>query len=346
MLQQVQLFNFRCFSQFNLECSPRLTVISGQNGAGKTSLLEAIFHLSSFRSFRTREIQPLIREGSDFFVVRGLFDQHHKVVIKKTLKAASTLLLDDKPLNATSILAKRNPMTIIHQGLFELVDGGASARRMTLDWGLFHVEHSYHAVLSSYNHALKQRNALLKRHATYKEIEPWDTLLSSEAEKLLFMRDAYVKAISPIFEAILYRCANMHCTLESLRGWGRKEQPNMTLYEYLRTHFEQDAKQQHTRYGAHAADLRFVATRSAKKEFSRGQQTMLFFALKLAQIAFLESRAIVLLDDVFAELDSARQQSVMQELANLGSQVIMTALEPQAIILDSFDNDYRQIHLS
>lgn len=346
MLQHAQLYDFRCFSQLSLDFNPRLTVISGKNGAGKTSLLEAIYHLSSFRSFRTREIQPLISDGCDYFVVRGIFEQNETVIVKKALKTASSILVDNKAVNTTSILARKIPMTIVHQGLFELIDGGSSARRMTLDWGLFHVEHRYHETLSSYNHALKQRNALLKRAAPYTEIEPWDALMSKDAEILSTMREKYLCAVSPIFESVLQRCAGMHCTLDFIRGWGRKEQADKSLAEYLRAHFEQDSKHQNTRYGAHAADVRFIAERSAKKEFSRGQQKLLFIAFKLAQISLLERPTIVLLDDVFAELDSERQQRVMHELSVVTSQVIMTTLDPKTILNNFSDKDYQHILLA
>lgn len=346
MLQKVQLFDFRCFSQFSFECSSHLTIISGSNGVGKTSLLEAIYHLSSFRSFRTREIQPLIREGAEHFVVRGLFADHQTVVIKKSQKSASTILLNDKPLNVTSVLAKNNPMTVVHQGLFELVDGGASARRSSLDWGLFHVEHRYHSLLAEYNHALKQRNALLKQGVRYREVEPWDIMLSHNAELLTAMREAYVDTINPYFQSLFGRCSGMLCSLDFVRGWGRKEQSELSLRDFLKTHFDQDIKQQTTRYGAHATDVRFLTERSAKKEFSRGQQKLLFFAFKLAQIALLQKPAIVLLDDVFAELDQEKRQLVMAELSNTNSQVIMTTPDPNLYNIDSIQSDYHLISLS
>src|SRR6188472_3630181 len=173
-LAELRIQNLRCVESAALEFSPELNLIAGENGAGKTSILEAIFLLGRGRSFRTRTSERLIRYGQPRLTVFGRTDDAPPRSAGIEIAADGGTRARINGENASSLLELSGvvPVQAIDPEIHKLVDQGPERRRRWLDWLVFHVEPSFAVHWSRYNRALKQRNAALRSGA--REVSAWD----------------------------------------------------------------------------------------------------------------------------------------------------------------------------
>ena len=173
-LAELRIENLRCVESAALEFSPELNLIAGENGAGKTSILEAIFLLGRGRSFRTRSSERLIRYGQPSLTVFGRTDDSPARHAGIEIAADGGTRARINGENATSLLELSGvvPVQAIDPEIHKLVDQGPERRRRWLDWLVFHVEPTFAAHWSRYNRALKQRNAALRSGAS--AVDVWD----------------------------------------------------------------------------------------------------------------------------------------------------------------------------
>lgn len=303
-LTQVHIHSLRNISSAQLALHPRFNFFVGPNGSGKSSLLEAIYLLGTGHSYRTREISPLIAHGQNALTVFARTSLDEQISIQKSLSLSTQVRINRTPCRSSSELAHFLPCQIIHQGLFEILDSGASVRRSLLDWGLFHVKQSYHSVWKDYRRVLKQRNALLRKQANYQQCAPWDQQLNILAEQLHIMRAEYFERWSKTYAHVLSELSDIDCSIRYDKGWDKKNS-GKDLQQVLKDHFASDLKRQFTQFGAHQADIVFESNVfKAKKTLSRGQQKIVLIALKLAQSMLLNKPCFYLFDDVASELDA------------------------------------------
>ncbi len=325
ILSSLKVHQLRNLAAVQLRLNPRFNFIIGANGSGKTSLLEALYLLSCGHSFRSREIAPIIAMGSESLTVFARSVDNETISIQKTNAAPTQIKLNQQFCTATSQLAYALPCQVVYADIFQIIDAGSAVRRSLLDWGMFHVEHSYLAVLKEYKRVLKQRNALLKQASSYELFIPWDMQLSSLAEQLHTMRHAYFSAWNTHFERVLPQLTDTQCTVRYSKGWDKKEQ-GVSLAKVLAAHFNSDKQRQYTQYGAHHADIIIETTHStARHSLSRGQQKIILIALKLAQGALLAKDCLYLFDDLPAELDETHQNKLLNYLAVQPGQYVITA---------------------
>lgn len=334
-IHELRIHDLRCFTQLSLKFFSHLNVILAPNGSGKTTLLEALYILSCGHSFRTREITPLIRHSqSEFTIFARLFNGDSLSVHKSSVNL-SRIKINQSLCKRTSELAYYLPCQIYYQDLFALMDGGPSLRRLMMDWGLFHVEHSYHQQLKQYYQILKQRNALLRQKKSKSCFEPWDRQLGKLGESIHELRQQYMVKLQSQMQIILQDLSAVQCTLSYDKGWDRRQQGG-SLYEYLQAQYERDIAKGYTSSGVHQADIHFLTEAlSAKKVLSRGQQKMVLIAVKLAQTELISSPCLHLLDDVFAELDHHHVDRLLQKISNMEGQFVMTMLPASKEYIDS-----------
>ena len=338
--------NLRGFAEAVLEPAPGLNLITGDNGAGKTSLLEALHLMAYGRSFRGRVRDGLVRAGAtalEVFVewqegpvagtgpqarVRRAGLRHNGQEWNGRLDGGSVTHLAD--LCAALAVVSFEP------GSHALISGGAENRRRYLDWGLFHVEHDFISVSRRYARALRQRNALLKARAGGPQLDAWDHELAEAGEPLSRGRQRYL-------EALARRLAEMGAelvpsvgdiTADYLPGWRRDELP---LADALLLARQRDLMLGYTSVGPHRADwrLRFAAL-PGREALSRGQTKLVALTALLAQAAHHAGERgewpIVALDDLASELDRTHQSRVLTRLLATGAQVFITGTEaPQAL---------------
>jgi DNA replication and repair protein RecF len=312
-----------------LELDQGFTLISGPNASGKTSLLEAMYVLGRGRSFRTRRLEHLIRQGTERFVVFGEVDTATRRVpmgVEGTRSGIRAQIDGDKPASLAE-LALMLPVQIIDPEVHHLIEEGPSRRRRFLDWGVFHVEPIFVGHWQRYQQALKQRNAALKSRQPHSVVGVWDSDLARSGELLSAARTRYVETLGPPAQTIARNLLGMELSLSYRTGWGRDH----GLAEALQGSWTHDQEFGATQVGPHRAELSIRLDGSLVKDrISRGQQKLLAAALLIAQIKLFPQDSPVqptlLLDDPAAELDEERLAGLIREVSAQSVQLIVTTL--------------------
>lgn len=328
MLNQLSIKHVRQFKEAQHAFHPRYNVFYGENGCGKTSLLEAIYMLSTGHSFRTREVLPIITHGETSLTLFARMTTNDTISLQKSANQPTRVKINRHPCGSSSELARWLPTQVIYHEIFHVIDAGPAVRRSLLDWGLFHVKHSYLAVWKAYKHVLKQRNALLRQRASRAQFIPWDTQLVELAYALDAFRSQYVEAWADALQPILAQLTTVSFQVRYYNGWDKRAS-GKSLSILLDEQFASDCHQQYTHSGAHQADILFDTPFSkAKLSLSRGQQKIILIALKLAQACLLEKPCLFLFDDVASELDARHLDRLMQCIDNTPGQFFFTSLMP------------------
>ncbi len=328
-LSRLQVTDFRCLQSAELHPDPHFTLISGPNASGKTSLLEAIYVLGRGRSFRTRRLEHLIRNGVERCVVFGEVETSTRRVrmgVEGSRTGVRAQIDGDKP-SSLAELALFLPVQIIDPEVHHLIEEGPSRRRRFLDWGVFHVEQSFVGHWQRYQQVLKQRNAALKARQPRAVVSVWDSDLVRSGELLGAARARYVSLLSPMAEAIGHSLLGMELSLSYRNGWLK----GVSMNEALQQSWSHDLEMGATQVGPQRAELgiRLDGT-PVKDRISRGQQKLLAAALLIAQIKLFPEGSPVepalLLDDPAAELDDERLASLIREVSTQAVQLIVTTL--------------------
>lgn len=326
ILTELKIHNIRTIENAHLVLNPRFNFISGANGSGKTSVLEALYLLSCGHSFRSREISPIITHQKADLTVFARSVEHETISIKKAPAEITQIKLNNQFCSSTSQLAYALPCQIIYADIFQIIDAGSSVRRSVLDWGLFHVKHNYLSIWKDYKKILKHRNALLKKRAPYDQFIPWDKQLNTLGEHLHELRLNYFDEWQSVFYKVLQQLTDSSCTIEYFKGWDKK-QSGQDLFHILADNFQSDCTRQYTQHGAHQADIIIESNDiKARQILSRGQQKIILIALKLAQGQLLERDCLYLFDDLLAELDNDHLNRLFHYLAANKGQYVITSV--------------------
>lgn len=347
MLSQINIHHLRNIDALFLTPHPRFNFFYGQNGSGKTSILEAIYLLGSGYSFRTRETAPLVQHGQASLTIFSKTQAQDTVSIQKNLNGATIVRLNQQPCQRSSELAYLLPCLVFYHDLFQIIDAGPSVRRSILDWGLFHVEHSYHLLWKEYRSVLKQRNALLRQRDTQRaNYLPWDKLLVDLAYAIDELRQQHFQHWSNNFQSFLLQLTDTSCQIRFDKGWDRKSS-GKSLQVILNEQFDQDIHRQYTYAGPHHADIVFESELlKARQHLSRGQQKIILIALKLAQAQLLSKPCVYLMDDITVELDQAHIERLFTSLENLPGQFFLTSVQCLPDVAQKQDSKTMELPLS
>jgi DNA replication and repair protein RecF len=327
-LATLQLGDLRCLRAAELELHPRLNLITGDNGSGKTSLLEAIFLLGRGRSFRTRHTAQLVRHGAQRLWIHGRTEPEpgHTLGMECLRDEGVRFRVDRAPVASRVELSQVFPVQVIDPGIHRLVEEGPAGRRRWFDWAMFHVEPDFLRQWQGYTRALRQRNAALQTGAS---VTPWTLELIRLGEGLTAGRSRLLEALQPFWARILTELGAVPTTLGFFQGWARER----TLAESLESHEPGDRERGLTAVGPHRFDILLkVEGRPARDIVSRGQQKLLGVAMALAMARLLSEQAerpsTLLLDDPAAELDEDRTRALLDTVNGLDAQLIVTSLQP------------------
>lgn len=344
-LATLNVSHFRNIAGADLALLPGINLLVGENGAGKTALLEAIHLLARGRSFRTPHTKQLIQHSEKELLVRGEVASSaisHKLARSKSAIGVNEARIDGQSVNRQSRYAELLPLQTLLPGIGDLVLDGPAIRREFVDWGLFHVEQSYLVTAQRFRKALTQRAAWLKESPTEDfSMDPWVATLAAAGAEISSWRDRFVVALNAQFQQTLVRMqANFSCDLR-YHGSGFSEEEAL---EQLATSFERDKRYATTHVGPHRADVDIrVDGVSARTIVSRGQAKLIASAIALSYAAELAARGgakpVLLLDDFGAELDESHRERFFAELRALGCQVIATTTDqPEHLVgLSSLD---------
>jgi len=335
-LAELRIENLRCIESATLEFSPQLNLIAGENGAGKTSILEAIFLLGRGRSFRTRSNERLIRYHQPKLTVFGRSDDEppQQAGIEISSDGGTRARVNGE--NARSLLELSGvlPVQAIDPEIHKLVDQGPERRRRWLDWLVFHVEPTFATSWARYNRALKQRNAALRSAAA--AIDSWDNELIRSGEEITVARRTTFARLLPGLLKTFERFGGLDVTATFATGWAA----DTSLAESLILHADRDRARGSTTSGPHRADVLLRRQqRVARETLSRGQQKLTAVAMIVSQLQLLQIelnvRSVLLLDDPAAELDVNNLHRLFEELASLRCQMIATSLTPETALFQA-----------
>ncbi|NVJ66045.1 MAG: DNA replication/repair protein RecF [Gammaproteobacteria bacterium] len=345
-IQSLQIGQLRNISSCQLQLSDQLNIFYGDNGAGKSSLLEAIYTLGNGRSFRTARHAKVVQTDFDAFTVFAKFshdEQQHKIGLMRHRNGDIQIKLNGDKVTKLSDLSKTLPMQILAPEQYELLTKGPSGRRKLMDWGVFHVEHSF---LRDWQTALKillQRNQALKQVVRYDQLGPWDKQLTPLSEEIHQKRLAYINQLEPIYQDILSSfLPDIRSSFSLYPGWKSDE----SLTDVLSRQFNTDLKTGFTHSSIQKADLKILINgKAAAEQLSRGQQKLVTIALKLAQLKLMQDLKgvcpVFLLDDIGAELDVKHQQILLDFLAKQpkNQQIFITSvhLDPLKSLIKGYN---------
>ncbi|SDT12904.1 DNA replication and repair protein RecF [Halopseudomonas xinjiangensis] len=345
-LTRIDVTGVRNLQPVTLHPSPRINIISGANGSGKTSLLEAIHILGLARSFRSTRLQPVIQYEKQSCTVYGELQSgssaKHSLGVTRDREADYQIRIDGRTANAASELATILPLQLINPDSFRLLEGAPKQRRQFLDWGVFHVEHQFLATWQRLQKALKQRNSLLRRGRIDRSVlAVWDSELVAAGERIDAFRQHYISRLKPVFEATLGSLLDLEgLSLSYNRGWDK----DRTLQAVLESQLDRDVQIGHTQAGPQRADLRLrIRGLNAVEVLSRGQQKLVVSAMKIAQGVLLKdlgrgSSCLYLVDDLPSELDKKHREALCQLLSSLECQIFITCVEASQLH-GSWDGD-------
>jgi DNA replication and repair protein RecF len=333
-IQSLKLKNFRNLRNVSLSSfSAGINYLVGPNGSGKTSFLEALYFLSLGRSFRTNNSKHAIMHETDNFTVFSeiLPSDHSQALplgLSKNRQGETSLKFSGDANISFTELARMLPMRVISPHDENLFECSPSIRRKWLDWGVFHVEHSFLSAWRYYCRALKQKNQALKDQRAKKEILLWNQQIIEYGMILNKLRSDYVAILNkklPSTLKNLYEIENLN--IHYYQGWDKQK----TLETALNENIDKEYHLGYSISGPHRADLRIKhAGHLALEVLSRGQQKVLSCAFQLLQGEILheikERKCIYLVDDIASELDLDFERALFSSLFKQNGQFFVTSL--------------------
>ena len=333
-LESLSARRVRNLTDVQIAPSAEVNIIYGENAAGKTAILESIYLLSKARSFRTSRIQEVIQhEKADLAVSGTVTNEKNKRIqtgIRKSDKETE-IKHDGERVRTVSAQAKNVVVQTAISDNTKILTGSPKDRRKWIDWALFHVEHDYLQVWHSYHHALRNRNALLRRSARDEEFFVWEETMAVTTKALGDMWSNYLVRLQQYYHETVR---------EHPRGkivFSVKKAKTDGFLEHLQSTRQSDMRAGFTQQGPHKVDFEFKAqNKNVNTIFSRGQIKLFVTVLSIAQAKLLKNERgidpIILVDDLTAELDKKTVTMVLEWLYDERVQLFITTTEPDNIL--------------
>lgn len=320
-LKNLSLINYKNFSAQNFEFEPKINCFVGNNGVGKTNVLDAIYYLAFGKSYFNPIASQNIKHEEDFFVIDGVFEKEQreeKIVCSLKKGNKKVIKRNGKAYEKFSDHIGFLPLVIISPADRDLILEGSDTRRRFMDAVLSQADQRYLQALINYNKVLVQRNALLKYFFVNHKFDKSTLIVYNEqlhtyGTEIFEKRKSFLDLFIPIFKEQYKAISGGRETVSIGYDSGLLGQDLLTL---LSDNVEKDRAAQYTTVGIHKDDLSFeIQTHAVKKYGSQGQQKSFLIALKLAQFNFIKERAgttpILLLDDIFDKLDEERVAQII-----------------------------------
>nr|WP_288981440.1 DNA replication/repair protein RecF [uncultured Allomuricauda sp.] len=320
-LRHLSLVNYKNFDSKTLEFDPVINCLVGDNGVGKTNVLDSIYHLCFGKSYFNPVSTQNIKHGTDFFVVEGEFEKNErteKILCSFKKGTKKVIKRNGKPYEKFSEHIGFLPLVIISPSDRDLILEGSDTRRKFMDGVISQSDKVYLQNLIKYNKVVAQRNSLLKYFAANRTFDK-DTLsiyneqMNTLGTAIHQKRVEFIESFLPIF---IEQYHNISEKDEQIDLSYESQLSDESLLELLKQNIDKDRALQYTSVGTHKDDLSFtIAGHPIKKFGSQGQQKSFLIALKLAQFHFIKQLAdttpILLLDDIFDKLDENRVSHIV-----------------------------------
>lgn len=334
VLNRLEISHFRNLVQIRMDPHARLNLLTGVNGAGKTSVLEAIQCLSTAHSFRTRKPRELIARNQDSYSVSGRFSSadanasEHRIGLSRSRDGSMAMRVNYESIDRVADATRLLPVKALTPDSHALIQEGPELRRQFLDWGVFHVEQRFYDAWRSYRRALSQRNQTLREHRPAIEIRSWSEPLAVHGMAVDTYRQNYVKRLEIALDRRLDQLNDpLDISIAYRGGW----QQSIELIDALEQNLEHHLRMRTTTDGPHRAELSIrTGGFPARQTLSRGQQKLLVYLLHLAQLDVQNEtggpRAIVLCDDLLSELDPTAVSNLVDQLEDVSGQLFVSGV--------------------
>ena len=349
ILEKLSLINYKNIQTATLELSPKINCLIGQNGVGKTNVLDAIYYLSFCHSANNPMDSQVIRHGEEFFMIEGKYNEDIAISCGFKRGSKKHFKRNKKEYKRLSEHIGLIPVVMVSPADTLLIDGGSEERRRLMDMVISQYDRSYIEHLNRYNKALLQRNTMLKAddEPNIDVISLWEEQMAMAGEQIYQRREAFVKEMVPIFQRFY----------ETISG--NREQVALNyvshcqrgpLLEVIQRDRFKDRAVGYSLHGIHRDDLEIaLGGHQMKREGSQGQHKTFVIALKLAQFDFLKrtntkTTPLLLLDDIFDKLDAKRVEQIVSLVAgNEFGQIFITDTNRDHLdqILSASSHDYK-----
>ena len=349
-VSRLQIETLRCFSAVSVLPATGLNILTGANGAGKSTVLEALSLLGSGRSFRGGARAPLVRKGENYLSVFAEVESARGTQRIGFSRSASSwsAKLNGAAVTSLAKLVRELPILVLEPGSHSLVEGPSESRRRLFDWFLFHVEPGFSGAAARYQRALQQRNAILKQDAVaIKSLAVWNQQLAETGTVLSGYREREWVQLEPImratFNSLLPELGSASVTFN--RGWSN----DVSLLDAIEDRERVDVSRGFSSRGPHRADwFSNFALVSDRLWLSRGQEKNAYLAYAMAFLQRYRSisgeSAILCIDDIWSELDELHQARCFALAANSAGQVWVTGTEQRASS-NAWTRDSRLFHV-
>ena len=336
-LSKLVIHQFRNINYAEINFNTKINIITGANGSGKTSLLEAIYFLGLGRSFRSHLTSRIVQHEHKEFTLYSEINQNKlatPIGLQKSKNGDSILKINGAISKKLSNLTHYLPLQLITPESSTLLSGSPKNRRAFLDWGVFYHDPLFYQNWVRIKRLLKQRNAALKQCKTYNDLQVWDNELCYLSDRISEQRRSYFKQLLVLIKSTLNDfLPDFEISCQFFCGWDKN---NKSLADYLRDNFSRDSQLGYTTTGPQKADIRFkIEGYPVADVLSRGQLKLFVYALQLAQGLFLNridnKQCIFLIDDFSSELDQNKQQILAKHIADSNAQLFITVIEPDNI---------------
>lgn len=335
-IKKIFLNNFRNIENLHLNPTKNINLFYGSNGEGKTSLLESIYFCSMGHSMKTKQYDQLISFHKEESHIQVHFDSnyhHNRIDVQLKRNENRKIALNGTSFCKISNLFGQLPIILFSPDDLKIVKNSPRDRRKFLDLELCKLNGLYYQQLQEYHKILKQRNQLLKQIQKNKHLEDtlfvWDKQLTILGISIIIARETFLEELNRISRLKIKMLTDGK---ESLKIIYKKNCSQENLEERFIKNRNKDIFFGTTQYGPHKDDIEFSLNGQDAKEYaSQGQQRSLVLAIKLAQIDLMmkqtQETPIVLLDDVFSELDEKRQKLLLDHIQEVQSFITCTGIE-------------------
>ena len=351
ILKRISILNYKNLEEVELGFSAKLNCFFGQNGMGKTNLLDAVYFLSFCKSSGNPIDSQNIRHEQDFFVIQGFYEAEdgtpEEIYCGMKRRSKKQFKRNKKEYSRFSDHIGFLPLVMVSPADSELIAGGSDERRRFMDVVISQYDKEYLDALIRYNKALTQRNTLLKSELPVEEelFLVWEEMMAQAGEVVFKKREAFIKEFIPIFQSF-YSFISQDKEQVGLSYDSHAREAS--LLEVLKQSRERDKIMGFSLRGIHKDELNMLLGEfPIKKEGSQGQNKTYLIALKLAQFAFLNKRGqttpILLLDDIFDKLDASRVEQIIKLVSENGfGQIFITDTNRKYLdeILLAMNHDY------
>lgn len=356
ILKRISILNYKNLEQVELSFSPKLNCFFGQNGMGKTNLLDAVYFLSFCKSAGNPIDSQNIHHDADFFVIQGFYEAPdgtpEEIYCGMKRRQKKQFKRNKKEYTRLSDHIGFLPLVMVSPADSELIAGGSDERRRFMDVVISQYDKEYLEALIRYNKALVQRNTLLKSEEPVEEelFLVWEEMMAQSGEVVFRKREAFIQEFIPIFQSFYSFISQ---DKEQVGLTYDSHARNASLQEVLKESRIRDQIMGYSLRGVHKDELNMLlGDFPIKREGSQGQNKTYLVALKLAQFDFLKRTGttvpLLLLDDIFDKLDASRVEQIIKLVAgdNFG-QIFITDTNREHLdrILHKVGSDYRMFRV-